>query len=72
MDHVRKCWIPADLGREDAAAVLDVPRGRLEGERKKQREEGSDERAAATGSRRGVGRMRRVQISWSHSTGDVE
>ncbi|MEM9190471.1 MAG: hypothetical protein AAGF12_14895 [Myxococcota bacterium] len=32
MDRVRKCWIPADLGREDAAAVLDVPRGRLEGE----------------------------------------
>ncbi|MEM9195015.1 MAG: hypothetical protein AAGF12_37930, partial [Myxococcota bacterium] len=31
-DRVRKCWIPADLGREDAAAVLDVPRGRLEGE----------------------------------------
>ncbi|MEM9192255.1 MAG: hypothetical protein AAGF12_23985 [Myxococcota bacterium] len=27
MDRVRKCWIPADLGREDAAAVLDVPRG---------------------------------------------
>ncbi|MEM9188977.1 MAG: hypothetical protein AAGF12_07360 [Myxococcota bacterium] len=32
MDRVRKCWIPADLGREDTAAVLDVPRGRLEGE----------------------------------------
>ncbi|MEM9188762.1 MAG: hypothetical protein AAGF12_06275 [Myxococcota bacterium] len=32
MDRVRKCWIPADLGPEDAAAVLDVPRGRLEGE----------------------------------------
>ncbi|MEM9188125.1 MAG: hypothetical protein AAGF12_03030 [Myxococcota bacterium] len=32
MDRVRKCWIPADLGLEDAAAVLDVPRGRLEGE----------------------------------------
>ncbi|MEM9191052.1 MAG: hypothetical protein AAGF12_17845 [Myxococcota bacterium] len=28
MDRVRKCWIPADL----AAAVLDVPRGRMEGE----------------------------------------
>ncbi|MEM9193791.1 MAG: hypothetical protein AAGF12_31740 [Myxococcota bacterium] len=32
MGRVRKCWIPADLGLEDAAAVLDVPRGRLEGE----------------------------------------
>ncbi|MEM9194477.1 MAG: hypothetical protein AAGF12_35195 [Myxococcota bacterium] len=32
MDRVRKIGIPADLGREDAAAVLDVPRGRLEGE----------------------------------------
>ncbi|MEM9188683.1 MAG: hypothetical protein AAGF12_05880 [Myxococcota bacterium] len=32
MDRVRRCWIPADLGLEDAAAVLDVPRGRLEGE----------------------------------------
>ncbi|MEM9193240.1 MAG: hypothetical protein AAGF12_28960 [Myxococcota bacterium] len=32
MDRVRKGWIPADLGREDAAAVLDVPRGRREGE----------------------------------------
>ncbi|MEM9190096.1 MAG: hypothetical protein AAGF12_13010 [Myxococcota bacterium] len=31
MDRVRKCWIPADLGLEDAA-VLDVPRGRLERE----------------------------------------
>ncbi|MEM9188834.1 MAG: hypothetical protein AAGF12_06645 [Myxococcota bacterium] len=29
MDRVRKCWIPADLGLEDAAAVLDVPRGRM-------------------------------------------
>ncbi|MEM9187860.1 MAG: hypothetical protein AAGF12_01690 [Myxococcota bacterium] len=32
MDRVRKCWIPADLGLEDATAVLDVPRGRLEGQ----------------------------------------
>ncbi|MEM9188600.1 MAG: hypothetical protein AAGF12_05465 [Myxococcota bacterium] len=32
MDRVRKCGIPADLGPEDAAAVLDVARGRLEGE----------------------------------------
>ncbi|MEM9188857.1 MAG: hypothetical protein AAGF12_06760 [Myxococcota bacterium] len=32
MDRVRKCGIRADPGREDAAAVLDVPRGRLEGE----------------------------------------
>ncbi|MEM9193449.1 MAG: hypothetical protein AAGF12_30020, partial [Myxococcota bacterium] len=32
MDRVRKWWIPADLGLENAAAVLDVPRGRLEGE----------------------------------------
>ncbi|MEM9189152.1 MAG: hypothetical protein AAGF12_08245 [Myxococcota bacterium] len=32
MDPVRKWWIPADLGREHAAAVLDVPRGRLKGE----------------------------------------
>ncbi|MEM9194039.1 MAG: hypothetical protein AAGF12_32995 [Myxococcota bacterium] len=32
MSRVRKCWIPAGLGREDAAAVLDVPRERLEGE----------------------------------------
>ncbi|MEM9192923.1 MAG: hypothetical protein AAGF12_27355 [Myxococcota bacterium] len=31
-DRVRKCWIPADLGLADAAAVLDVPRARLEGE----------------------------------------
>ncbi|MEM9195529.1 MAG: hypothetical protein AAGF12_40540 [Myxococcota bacterium] len=28
MDRVRKCWIPVDLGLEDAAAVLDVPRER--------------------------------------------
>ncbi|MEM9190125.1 MAG: hypothetical protein AAGF12_13155 [Myxococcota bacterium] len=32
MDRVRKRWIPADLGLEDAAGVLDVPRGRMEGE----------------------------------------
>ncbi|MEM9190328.1 MAG: hypothetical protein AAGF12_14180 [Myxococcota bacterium] len=32
MDRVRKWWIPADLGLEDAAAVRDVPRGRMEGE----------------------------------------
>ncbi|MEM9195289.1 MAG: hypothetical protein AAGF12_39315 [Myxococcota bacterium] len=32
MDRVRKCRIPADRGLEDAAAVLDVPRGRREGE----------------------------------------
>ncbi|MEM9193090.1 MAG: hypothetical protein AAGF12_28210 [Myxococcota bacterium] len=32
MDRVRKWWIPADLGLEDATAVLDVPRGRLERE----------------------------------------
>ncbi|MEM9187976.1 MAG: hypothetical protein AAGF12_02275 [Myxococcota bacterium] len=51
MDRVRKCWIPADHGREHAAAVLDVPRGRLEGE---ERGEGQG-KAALSGARHADG-----------------